>query len=94
MKNNRRVVQETARMKEAFETGGLSRRDFMQGLMATGLTFTAATAVLTGSRDVLAETPSNHILEAAGVKYEAFALILYIVTAIKGRVTLDRHFIS
>ena len=59
MKNSCRQAQETARMKEAFETGGLSRRDFLQGLMATGLTFTAATAVLTGSRDVLAETPKK-----------------------------------
>ena len=50
---------EVTRMKDAFETGRLSRRDFMQGLMASGLTFATATAVLTGSRDVWAETPKK-----------------------------------
>ena len=50
---------EVSRMKEAFETGRLSRRSFMQGLIATGLTVSAATAVLTGSRDVRAETPKR-----------------------------------
>ena len=49
--------QEVLRMKEAFEGGRLSRRHFMQGLIATGLTFTTASAVLTGSRDVKAMTP-------------------------------------
>ena len=46
-------------MKDKFEEGRLSRRDFMQGLMATGLTFAAATSVLTGSRDVKAMTPKK-----------------------------------
>jgi len=59
MKNNNYQEYEVTRMKDAFETGRLSRRDFLQGLMATGLTFTTATAVLTGSRDVLAATPKK-----------------------------------
>ena len=58
-KNSNLQDQEVVRMKESFETGGLSRRDFMQGLLATGLTVSAATAVLTGSRDVRAMTPKK-----------------------------------
>ena len=50
-------VSEVKRIKEMFETGALSRREFLQGLLAAGLTATTATAVITGSRDVLAETP-------------------------------------
>ena len=43
-------------MKHTFETGILSRRDFMQGLLAVGLTATTATAIVTGSFDVRAQT--------------------------------------
>ena len=50
-------VSEVKRIKEKFESGALSRREFMQGLLAAGLTATTATAILTGSRDVRAETP-------------------------------------
>ena len=35
-KNRNYGDQEVLRMKENFETGRLSRRDFMQGLLATG----------------------------------------------------------
>ena len=48
---------EVRRMREMFETGGLSRREFMQGLIAVGLGVTTAGAVLIGSRDARAETP-------------------------------------
>ena len=50
-------VSEVKRIKEIFESGALSRREFMQGLLAAGLAATTATAILTGSRDVRAETP-------------------------------------
>ena len=46
-------------MREFYERGGLSRRQFLQGLMAAGLTASTATAILTGSRDVRAETPKR-----------------------------------
>ena len=52
-------VSEVKRIKEMFETGRLGRREFMQGLLAAGLTATTATAVITGSRDVRAETPKR-----------------------------------
>ena len=52
-------VSEIKRIKEMFETGGLNRREFLQGLLAAGLTATTATAVITGSRDVRAETPKR-----------------------------------
>ena len=58
-KENDYSQSEVCRMKDAFETGRLSRRSFMQGLMATGLTFATATAVITGSRDVRAATPKK-----------------------------------
>ena len=52
-------VSEVKRIKEMFETGRLGRREFLQGLLATGLTVSTATAVITGSRDVKAETPKR-----------------------------------
>ena len=52
-------ASEVRRLKDQFEKGGLSRRDFMQGMVATGLTAATAMAVLTGSRDVRAETPKK-----------------------------------
>lgn len=59
--NDRRLYQdyEVTRIKEAFETGRLSRRDFMQGLLATGLTVTAAAAMVTSSQDAMADTPKK-----------------------------------
>ena len=52
-------VSEVKRIKEMFETGRLGRREFLQGLLVTGLTVSTATAVITGSRDVKAETPKR-----------------------------------
>ena len=52
-------ASEVKRMKEVYEHGGYSRREFLQGLMAVGITATTATAILTGSRDVRAETPKR-----------------------------------
>ena len=52
-------ISEIQRMKAMYEGGGLSRRDFMQGLLAVGLTATTAGAILTGSRDVAAQTPKR-----------------------------------
>jgi peptide/nickel transport system substrate-binding protein len=46
-------------MQAAFENGGISRRDFMQGLMAAGLTVSGATAILGSARDVKAMTPKK-----------------------------------
>ena len=50
---------EVKRMKAAYERCQLTRREFMQGLIAVGLTATTATAILTGSRDVRAEIPKK-----------------------------------
>ena len=52
-------VSEVKRMRDMFEAGTLSRRHFLQGLLAAGLTATTAAAVVTGSRDVLASTPKR-----------------------------------
>ena len=52
-------ASEVKRMKAIYERGGFTRREFLQGLMAVGLTATTATAILTGSRDVRAETPKK-----------------------------------
>ena len=56
---DRRVDYEIRHMKAIFEKGELGRRDFMQGLMATGLAVPVATAMLAGSRDVRAMTPKK-----------------------------------
>jgi len=45
------------RIKRAFVTGKLSRRDLMQSLLAAGLTATAATGILTAAQDARAATP-------------------------------------
>ena len=58
-KNDNYQASEVKRMKAMYEHGGLDRRTFLQGLMALGLTATVATAVVTGSRDVRAETPKR-----------------------------------
>ena len=42
-----------------FFSGALSRRQFLQGMLATGLTLTSAAAILGTSRDVMAETPKH-----------------------------------
>ena len=52
-------ASEVKRMKAIYERGGFTRREFLQGLMAVGLTATTATAILTGSRDVRAATPKK-----------------------------------
>ena len=52
-------ASEVRRMKATYECGGLNRREFLQGLMAVGLTASVATALVTGSRDVRAETPKR-----------------------------------
>ena len=50
-------VSEVKRIKEMFETGALSRREFMQGLLAVGITAATATTIIAGSRDAMAMTP-------------------------------------
>ena len=55
-------VSEVERIKEMFETGALSRREFMQGLktritLAVGITAATATTIIAGSRDAMAMTP-------------------------------------
>ena len=52
-------ASEVRRMQAEFERGTLNRRHFLQGMLATGLTLTSATAILSGSRDVMAETPKH-----------------------------------
>lgn len=58
-KENNYQVSEVTRLKNQYESGKLNRRSFLQGMMAVGLTATTATAILTGSRDVRAETPKR-----------------------------------
>ena len=50
---------EISRMKEGFEWGDLTRREFMQGLLALGLSVSSAGVLVTGARDVKAETPKR-----------------------------------
>ena len=52
-------ASEVRRMQAEFENGALSRRGFLQGMLATGLALTSATAILSASRDVMAETPNR-----------------------------------
>ena len=52
-------ASEVRRMQTQYERGTLSRRNFLQGMLATGLTLTSATAILSTSRDVRAETPQR-----------------------------------
>ena len=52
-------ASEMKRMREGFERGSLTRREFMQGLMALGIGATGAGAFLTASRDVQAMTPKR-----------------------------------
>lgn len=49
--------QEQARLAAAFERGGISRRDLLQGLLAAGVALPAATAIVAGARDAAAQTP-------------------------------------
>ena len=46
-------------MREVFEKGGLSRREFMQGVVAAGLSAAAATSFVNSSFDIRAETPKK-----------------------------------
>ncbi|MBS34673.1 MAG: ABC transporter substrate-binding protein [Thiotrichales bacterium] len=50
---------EISRIQDMFKTGGLNRREFMQGLMATGLSVTAAGVLVAGTPDALAMTPKK-----------------------------------
>jgi len=50
---------EVLRIEEMFRNGGLSRRDFMQGLLATGLSVTAAGVLVAGAPNVRAATPKQ-----------------------------------
>ena len=52
-------ASEVSRIKEAFESGAVTRREFMQGLLALGLTVTGAGALVAGSYDVKAATPKR-----------------------------------
>ena len=56
-RENTYQASEVRRMQAEFERGALSRRHFLQGMLATGLTLTSATALLSASRDVRADTP-------------------------------------
>ena len=47
------------RMREGFERGSLTRRDFMQGLMALGIGAAGAGVFVASSRDVQAMTPKR-----------------------------------
>ena len=51
--------QEIERIKNLFVDGRLSRRDFMQGMLATGLTVTSAGILLTSSQELIAATPKK-----------------------------------
>ena len=57
--NSNYQLSEVRRVKAMFEAGRLGRREFLQGLLAIGLTAATAAAVITGSRDVMAETPKR-----------------------------------
>ena len=57
--NNEQQNADILRMKEMFTSGGLNRREFMQGLMATGLTMSAAGVLVAGSGSALAATPKK-----------------------------------
>ena len=50
---------EVQMMKEMYERGGLNRREFMQGLLASGLTVTAAGVLVSTSFDAHAQTPQK-----------------------------------
>ena len=52
-------ASEMKRMQAGFETGNLSRRDFMQGLLAMGLSVSSAGVLIAGSHDVVAATPKR-----------------------------------
>ena len=50
-------VSEVKRLQEQFQNGRLNRREFLQGMLALGLTSATATMLLASTRDVQAETP-------------------------------------
>ena len=65
-------ISEVKRIKQLFETGKLGRREFLQGLLATGLSVATATAVITGSHDVRAQTPKRGgLIRMAGAQHGA-----------------------
>ena len=57
--NDKRPDPEVLRMQEWFTAGWLTRRDFMQGLLATGLTVTAASALVATTPVARAATPKK-----------------------------------
>ena len=57
--NDKRPDPEILRMQEWFTAGWLTRREFMQGLLATGLTVTAATALVATTPDARAAMPKK-----------------------------------
>ena len=58
-RENNYQLSEVNRMQKMFEEGRLGRRDFLQGMIATGLTITSAAMVVSSSRDVVASTPKK-----------------------------------
>jgi len=50
---------EILRIEQMFRNGGLNRREFMQGLMATGLSVTAAGVLVAGAPNARAMTPKK-----------------------------------
>ena len=50
---------EIIRMKEDYERGDLTRREFMQGLLAVGLSVSSAGVLVAGARDVNPATPKR-----------------------------------
>ncbi|WP_371229527.1 ABC transporter substrate-binding protein [Roseovarius sp. 2305UL8-3] len=59
MKSNRPDQHEIRRMREGYETGRLSRRHFLQGLTAMGLTVAGASALVGSATPAFAETPKK-----------------------------------
>ena len=57
--NHKRPDPEVLRMQEWFTAGWLTRREFMQGLLATGLTVTAASALVATTPVARAATPKK-----------------------------------
>ena len=57
--HDKRPDPEILRMQEWFTAGWLTRREFMQGLLATGLTVTAASALVATTPDARAAMPKK-----------------------------------
>ena len=57
--HDKRQDPEILRMQEWYSAGWLSRREFMQGLLVTGLSVTAAGVLVAGTPDARAATPKK-----------------------------------